>query len=60
MFLSNCSIYVAMLCAFLLGFGDSCFNTQVSAINSEAGCLLLCTIVMYWLAESVSSLTKYF
>ena len=27
------SIYVAMLCAFLLGFGDACFNTQVSDIS---------------------------
>ena len=23
------SIYVVMLCAFLLGLGDACFNTQV-------------------------------
>ena len=37
--ISNCSIYVAMLCAFLLGFGDSCFNTQVSATLSYIGVL---------------------
>ena len=27
--MSICSVYVAMISAYLLGFGDSCFNTQV-------------------------------
>ena len=31
---SFCSIPIAMLCAFLLGFGDSCFNTQVCIGNN--------------------------
>lgn len=26
------NVYIAMLCAFLLGFGDACFNTQIYSI----------------------------
>lgn len=29
------SLYVALLCSFLLGLGDSCFNTQVYTIISD-------------------------
>lgn len=30
--LSVCSIGVALFCSFLLGLGDSCFNTQLLSI----------------------------
>ena len=30
--LTICSVYIAILCAFMLGFGDACFNTQVSHV----------------------------
>jgi len=31
-YLENPSVTLAMLCAFLLGFGDACFQTQILAI----------------------------
>jgi MFS family permease len=30
--LNPSSIYIAMVCAFLLGFGDACYNTQIYSI----------------------------
>jgi MFS family permease len=29
---NSSNIYIAMLCAFLLGFGDACYNTQIYSI----------------------------
>ena len=42
------SIYLVHLCAFLLGFGDSIFNTQVSVVCCCGTCVCVCVCVCVW------------
>ena len=48
------SLPVAILCGFLLGLGDSSFNTQVHIIAPMYWCLLI--IILY--QQSVKQLTR--